>query len=176
MLRGTLRQCRLVCPARRGLATQHRDQAQLLLPQDSPSLLPLLFASSNLVFSPRSLFSKNAEQKFVHTRTAHNTLIHQELVVPFFLSAPTEGQPAQPTGFLRPEVMQRLQHDHSILLRGSGNSPWLLGNSRGMQFVSFSPAVNRDGKQSRTFYINQLVSEWRKQGLFQDILRGIHQP
>ncbi|ETW75841.1 hypothetical protein HETIRDRAFT_23707, partial [Heterobasidion irregulare TC 32-1] len=96
----------------------------------------------------------------------------QEPVIPFFLSAPTEGQTAQPTGFLRPEVMQRLQHDHSILLRGSGNSPWLLGNSEGMQFVSFSPAVNRDGKQSRTFYINQLVAEWRKQGLFQDILRG----
>ncbi|ETW80944.1 hypothetical protein HETIRDRAFT_46022, partial [Heterobasidion irregulare TC 32-1] len=41
-----------------------------------------------------------------------------------------------------------------------------------IRFVSFSSAVNREGKWSRTFHINQLIGRWRQEGRFEDILRG----
>ena len=144
----------------------------LRLPPSSSSLLPLIVSSNNLVFS---LSPNISERGSIYTRSTDNTPIQKELIVPFLLSAPTEDHLPRPIGFLRPDVIHRLVADLPLFQHHSGESPWVLGrDSEGIQYVSFSPAVNREGKSSRTFHINQLVRRWRQEEIFEDILRGIH--
>lgn len=157
---------------RHSVGSADQKKHTLRLPPSSPSILTLVLSSNNLVF----LLSPNiSERGSIYTRLADNTLIHKELIVPFLLSAPTDGHLPRPLGFLRADVIHRLVADFPLFQHRLGGSPWVLGrDSRGIRFVSFSSAVNREGKWSRTFHINQLVGRWRQEGRFEDILRGIH--
>jgi len=145
----------------------------LRLPSEHPSLLPLVLSSSNLRLSP---FPHNSIVRHrVSTRKASDVCSDEEFVVPFYVSTLTFPE-CQPTGWLRPQVVEALKKDHETELRRNQRSPWQLqyaSESDGVLLsVAFAPWINAGGQQQRTLHMERLVKEWRQEQLFADILRG----
>lgn len=139
----------------------------LKLPADCSSLLPLVHSSSNL------RLSSSATQHYVSTRNENNISVDEENVVPLYVSTPVETSLAcRPIGWLRPQVLQALTNDHNKLYK---KSMWDFQHDQNglLRSVAFAAWVNAGGRHQRTLQMNQLVSEWRHEKLFTDILGGL---
>jgi hypothetical protein len=147
--------------------------AALKLPTAYSTLLPLVLSSSNLEISPGPWHTPHLRHQ-VATRTRDNHCVDEETVLPFFLSTPYSPQ-CRPIGFLRPEVVNALEADHSNQISAHKISPWNLqysGHSEKPWSVSFASWVNEAGNRARTVHIERLVREWKRENLFHNILRG----
>lgn len=153
----------------------HHDSrpTPLRLPSDHNSLLPLVHSSSNLRLSP---FSHNPTTRHcISTRKESDVYLHEEFVVPFYVSTPVSAG-CRPIGWLRPLVAQALKADHDSKLMCNQRSPWQLQHTRessGLPLsAAFAPWINVEGRQQRTLYMERLVTRWKQENLFADILSG----
>ncbi|KAJ3504136.1 hypothetical protein NLJ89_g8100 [Agrocybe chaxingu] len=140
----------------------------LSLPRGHHSLLPLVYSCNNLIL-PRD----TQRPTTVGTRTAEGDVVNEEHVIPFLLS---QDQKDGPVGYLRAQVASALEEDHQKHLVSGAASPWDLRYSReqarDLVSVAFAPWVNEGGKYTRTMHMERIVYEWKKHGLFKEILRG----
>lgn len=144
----------------------------LRLPSGHNSLLPLVFSSSNLCISP-SLHDQTM-QYCVFTRNQSNISQDPEFVLPFYVSTPVSPE-CRPIGWLRPQVVEALEKDHETELCRNRKSPWQFqrNESDGLpQAAAFARWINAGGPLLRTLCIEKLVTRWRREQLFPDILRG----
>jgi hypothetical protein len=139
-----------------------------------PSLLPTVLSASNLSITS-SLSSRETSHRVfdVGTRTP-NGLKDVERVVPFYTScSESKSRTGRPIGYLRSEVVQALRTAHATA--GSA-SPWSFRTTPDAEgdetlAVAFSDASR--GKEVRTAALGELMHDWKKSGLFPDILKGI---
>ncbi|TFK75024.1 hypothetical protein BDN72DRAFT_832730 [Pluteus cervinus] len=157
----------------------------LKLPNGHISLLPLVHRCSNLTIE----LNDHSRTLTVGTRTSDGSVEDQETVVPFVLSNHDEPghtyvdgklseleehQLRRPLGLLRPKVVESLEHDHHQHESEGKRSPWNLAYcAKGtVESASFASWVNEGGQRARTKQMNRLISEWKRDKVFQDILRG----
>lgn len=143
----------------------------LKLPPSHRTLLPLIRSSNNLVLPPQPWASQ--AHLSIGTRTPEGDVIEKETVVPFVLS---HAQRESPVGFIRPQVASALEEDHQKHLVSGSASPWDLKytkeHPKQLKSAAFAAWVNEGGKYTRTMHMERLVYDWRKHGMFPEILKG----
>jgi hypothetical protein len=94
-------------------------------------------------------------------------------VLPFLIS---HHHREKSFGFLRQQVASALEEDHHKHLVSGSASPWDLRYSKDypkrLKSVAFAAWVNEGGNYTRTMQMGRIVSDWRKQNLFKEVLRG----
>jgi 8-oxo-dGTP pyrophosphatase MutT (NUDIX family) len=110
----------------------------------------------------------------IATRTGEGHFVREEIVVPFVVSHSYHKE--LPIGFFRQKVASALEDDHKNFLVSGEPSPWDLQYSKDrpkdLLSISFADWVNEGGQNSRTSQIARLISGWRKQNVFNEILGG----
>ncbi|KAF9482549.1 hypothetical protein BDN70DRAFT_892455 [Pholiota conissans] len=162
------------CGRRNTYRSYHVDAAPvapLKLPRGHRSLLPLVRDCNNLVLPQFPWHSDRSHT--IATRKADGRVVNEEAVIPFLVS---HDQQEIPLGFIRAQVASALEEDHQKHLVSDAASPWDLKYSneqnKVLKAVAFADWVNEGGKYTRTMHMERLVSEWKKQNMFKEILRG----
>lgn len=166
--------CLLTYPTRtprNPLCSYHTAVKPLRLPNGHHSILPLIHECNNLVLPHRRWQSEM--DHIIATRTASGESVNEETVLPLLIS---HHHREKPVGFIRQQVALALEGDHQKHLISGSASPWDLRYSKGypkrLKSVAFAAWVNEGGKYTRTMHMGRIVSDWRKQNLFKEILRG----
>lgn len=152
---------------------QVAQQRALRLPSSHPSLLPVVLSASNLFITPIPPARDTHIGGFnVASRTRSGDLVNHERVVPFYSSSRLTDR--RPVGYLRPEVAEIMLSVHS---EAGEASPWNVMNGTDAygdktSAFGFSKEVESQGKGARTMHMEKLVKEWKKLGLFKEILKG----
>ncbi|KAF8202160.1 hypothetical protein BJ912DRAFT_1053392 [Pholiota molesta] len=140
-----------LCNHRISFRLYHADAAPvepLKLPHGYRSLLPLVHECNNLVLPHIPWHTDKLHT--IATRTADGSMVNEEAVIPFLISHDQQEKPIV--------------------------SPWDLKYSneqnKVLKAVAFADWVNEGGKYTRTMHMERLVSEWKKQNIFKEILRG----
>lgn len=163
-----------LCNRRIAFRLYHADATPiepLKLPHGYRSLLPLVHECNNLVLPHVPCHTDKPHT--IATRTADGSVMNEEAVIPFLIS---HDQREKPIGFVRAQVASALEEDHQKHLVSDAVSPWDLKYSneqnKVLKAVAFADWVNEGGKYTRTMHMERLVSEWKKQNIFKEILRG----
>lgn len=156
---------------RKALRSYHTAVKPLRLPSGHHSILPLIHECNNLVL-PHRLWQSEMDHT-IATRIANGSSVDEETVLPLLIS---HHHQEKPVGFIRQRVALALEGDHQKHLISGSASPWDLRYSKDspkrLKSVAFAAWVNEGGKYTRTMHMGRLVSDWRKQNLFKEILRG----
>jgi len=146
----------------------------LRLPAGHHSLLPLVNSCNNLILSQSPSPTHAESPPTIANRTTEGAVVSEEVVVPFLLS---QGDLESPVGFLRSQVASAIEDDHQRHLVSHSASPWELRYSKhlpkGLKSVAFAEWVNEGGKYTRTMHMERIVLDWRKHGLFPEVLKGV---
>jgi len=146
----------------------------LRLPAGHHSLLPLVNSCNNLILSQSPSPTHAESPPTIANRTTEGAVVNEEVVVPFLLS---QGDLESPVGFLRSQVASAIEDDHQRHLVSHSASPWELRYSKhlpkGLKSVAFAEWVNEGGKYTRTMHMERIVLDWRKHGLFPEVLKGV---
>jgi hypothetical protein len=138
-----------------------------------PSLLPTVLSSSNLITTSRTSTRNGSQRIFeVATRTRTGSLGDQERVVPFYMSQLSYAHNKRPIGYLRQEVVNALRAAHA---KAGASSSWSFchgADATDDETLAVSFANQSCSNASRTAVMHELVSGWKSEGLFGDILRG----
>ena len=166
--------CLLTYPTRtprNALCSYHTAVKPLRLPDGHHSILPLIHECNNLVLPHRRWQSEL--DHIIATRTASGDSVNEEAVLPLLIS---HCHREKPIGFIRQQVALALEGDHQKHLISGSASPWDLRYSKDypkrLKSVAFAAWVNEGGKYTRTMHMGRIVSDWRKQNLFKEILRS----